>query len=155
MDTYDWKIIDLLEKNANLTHQEIGDLIGLSVSQCCRRKKALEDAGIIEGYVAKINKEALGLNIAAIIHISLKKHDEHSRNQMLNYIASQNEIHEAISLSGDSDFILKVHVENLNKLYGFVTHKLLVNDFISNVKTHIILKKHKEYNVFNSSDLFS
>ena len=35
-------------------------------------KKALEDAGIIEGYVAKINKEALGLNIAAIIHISLK-----------------------------------------------------------------------------------
>lgn len=39
MDTYDWKIIDLLEKNANLTHQEIGDLIGLSVSQCCRRKK--------------------------------------------------------------------------------------------------------------------
>ncbi|WP_432209317.1 Lrp/AsnC family transcriptional regulator, partial [Acinetobacter variabilis] len=58
MDKFDWKIIQALQKNGRLTNQEIGDLIGLSASQCSRRRQLLEQKGIILGYSACIHPEA-------------------------------------------------------------------------------------------------
>lgn len=145
MDSYDWKILKLIQINANLTNQEIGNIIGLSPSQCSRRKKNLEDLGIIEGYCARINNESTGFNIRATLHVSLKNHDEKSKESFKKFIDIDSNIQDAYSISGDSDFMLTVIVENLDKLYKFITNNLLSIECISQVKTYVILKKHKEF----------
>lgn len=86
MDKFDWKIISALQKNGRLTNQEIGDLIGLSASQCSRRRQILEQKGIILGYTARIDQQAVGLEVTAMVHINLRIHEAKSQITFLEMI---------------------------------------------------------------------
>ena len=58
-DRIDWKIMELLQRDARMTNTEIGKTVGLSQPAVTARIRALEDAGVIEGYTARINPRAL------------------------------------------------------------------------------------------------
>lgn len=144
MDKFDWKIIQALQYNGRLTNQEIGDVIGLSASQCSRRRQLLEQKGIILGYNARIDSQALGIGVIAMIQINLKTHDAYSKHAFQQLIEEEDAIQEAFSLSGDTDFMLKVVAQNLELLSNFVTEKLIDCEFIGHIKSYIVLKKLKE-----------
>jgi DNA-binding Lrp family transcriptional regulator len=129
-------------------NQEIGDLIGLSASQCSRRRQLLEQKGIILGYTARIQQQALGLEVTAMIHINLRTHEAKSQQAFQELIEAEDNIQDAFSISGDADFILKVVAENLEQLSQFVTERLLSYNFIGHIKSYIVLKKIKEQNHF-------
>ncbi|EPR2585509.1 Lrp/AsnC family transcriptional regulator [Acinetobacter baumannii] len=148
MDMFDWQIIQALQKNGRLTNQEIGDLIGLSASQCSRRRQLLEQKGVILGYTARIQQQALGLEVTAMIHINLRTHEAKSQQAFQELIEAEDNIQDAFSISGDADFILKVVAENLEQLSQFVTERLLSYNFIGHIKSYIVLKKIKEQNHF-------
>jgi DNA-binding Lrp family transcriptional regulator len=150
MDKFDWKIIQALQKNGRLTNQEVGDLIGLSASQCSRRRQLLEQKGVILGYAARIHQQALGLEVTAMIHINLRIHEAKSQQAFQDLIEAEDNIQDAFSISGDADFILKVVAENLEQLSQFVTERLLSYGFIGHIKSYIVLKKIKEQNHFMS-----
>ncbi len=151
MDKFDWQIIQSLQKNGRLTNQEIGDIIGLSASQCSRRRQLLEQKGIILGYAARIHQQALGLEVTAMIHINLRTHEASSQQEFQKLIETEEYIQDAFSISGDADFILKVVAKNLEQLSQFVTEHLLSFSFIGHVKSYIVLKKIKEQNYFIST----
>ncbi len=144
MDKFDWKIIYALQHNGRLTNQEIGDLIGLSASQCSRRRQLLEQKGIILGYSARIDPAALGLSVVAMVQIKLKIHDAAAKMALQQLIADEDAIQEAFSLSGDADFMLKVAAQNLEILANFVTDKLLSCEVIGHIKSYIVLNKFKD-----------
>lgn len=144
MDKFDWKIIQALQKNGRLTNQEIGDLIGLSASQCSRRRQLLEKKGIILGYSACIHPEALGIAVLAMVQVNLKTHDAAAKIAFQQLIEEEEAIQEAFSLSGDADFMLKVGAKNLEMLANFVTEKLLSCNFIGHIKSYIVLDKFKQ-----------
>jgi len=148
MDKFDWQIIQALQRNGRLTNQEMGELIGLSASQCSRRRQFLEQKGIIIGYTARIHQQALGLEVTAMVHVNLRVHEAKNQLAFQELIESEECIQDAFSLSGDADFILKVVAENLEQLSHFVTEKLLSCDFIGHIKSYIVLKKFKEQNQF-------
>ncbi|ENX04647.1 Lrp/AsnC family transcriptional regulator [Acinetobacter courvalinii] len=150
MDKFDWQIIQALQKNGRLTNQEVGDLIGLSASQCSRRRQLLEQKGVILGYAARIHQQALGLEVTAMIHINLRIHEAKSQQAFQELIEAEDNIQDAFSISGDADFILKVVAENLEQLSQFVTERLLSYHFIGHIKSYIVLKKIKEQNHFMS-----
>ncbi|HQR96417.1 MAG TPA: Lrp/AsnC family transcriptional regulator, partial [Thiotrichales bacterium] len=66
LDKFDLAILDELQRHGRLTNQELAERIGLSPSPCLRRVKALEDAGIITGYQALVDREKLGLSLMAL-----------------------------------------------------------------------------------------
>lgn len=144
MDAFDLKIINTLQKDARLTNQEIGDLIGLSASQTSRRRQILEKEGIILGYNARINQRALDLKVTAMIHVNLHTHDAKSQLAFQELIAREERIHDAFTLSGDADFILKIVSESLEHLSDFISEKLLSSNLVGNVKSYIVLKTLKE-----------
>jgi len=150
MDKFDWQIIQALQKNGRLTNQEVGDLIGLSASQCSRRRQLLEQKGVILGYAARIHQQALGLEVTAMININLRIHEAKSQQAFQDLIEAEDNIQDAFSISGDADFILKVVAENLEQLSQFVTERLLSYGFIGHIKSYIVLKKIKEQNHFLS-----
>jgi len=144
MDKFDWKIIHALQRNGRLTNQELGDSIGLSASQCSRRRQALEQKEIILGYSARINPQALGIAITTMIHVNLKTHGANPKHAIQALIDNEDQILEAYSLSGDADFILKVVAEDLDHLSNFISDKLLSCADISHIKSYIVLKKFKD-----------
>ncbi|CAM3437107.1 Transcriptional regulator, AsnC family [Bordetella sputigena] len=144
MDSFDWKILAALQADGRLTNQEIGNDIGLSASQCSRRRAALEEAGVIEGYSARLDSKAIGLDVLAFVHINLNSHDSKSLRAFQRIVESNDAIQEAHAVSGDADYMLKVVAETLEELADFVSETLLASDTISHVQSYIVLKKMKQ-----------
>ena len=73
-DAYDHKIIALLQENARLSYTEIGRKIHLTSPAVTERVKRLEEAGVIEGYCAKINTRKIGYSFEAFVHVTVDSH---------------------------------------------------------------------------------
>lgn len=74
IDDFDLKILTLLQTNGRLTNQELSELVGLSASQCSRRRIALEQAQLILGYHARLSPNAVGLECLGLIEVRLINH---------------------------------------------------------------------------------
>ena len=71
MDGFDLKLLAALQQDGRLTNNELAERIGLSPSQCSRRRTALEQSGVIEGYHAALANEAVGLGVVVFVQVSL------------------------------------------------------------------------------------
>ena len=74
VDDFDLKMLAALQDDGRLTNQQLADLVGLSASQCSRRRMRLEEEKVIAGYHADLAAEALGFHLIAFIHITLATH---------------------------------------------------------------------------------
>ncbi|WP_241606598.1 Lrp/AsnC family transcriptional regulator [Rosenbergiella epipactidis] len=144
MDNFDWKIISALQLDGRLTNQEVGEKVGLSASQCSRRRTALEKAGIIQGYSARVNGQAIGLQVLAYVHINLHSHDPKSMRHFQHILDGEAAIQEVHMVSGEADYLLKIIAANLQQLADFISHTLLASEVISHVKSFVVLKKLKQ-----------
>ena len=71
MDGFDRKILRTLQRDGRLSNQALSEAVGLSPSPCLRRVQRLQRDGVITGYAALVDREAVGLSIMAFVHISL------------------------------------------------------------------------------------
>ncbi|WP_440966288.1 Lrp/AsnC family transcriptional regulator [Massilia sp. GER05] len=113
MDDYDRKILAELQKDGRLSLTDLAERIGLSLSPCHRRVRALEDAGIIADYRATIDPAAVGLNFAAIVFVTLRATDRESVRAFEVAVPGVPEIIQAQRLFGDPDYILNVITTDL------------------------------------------
>ncbi|EKT4448776.1 Lrp/AsnC family transcriptional regulator [Pseudomonas putida] len=120
MDRTDRKMLAEVQKDGRLSVTELADRVGLSLSPCHRRLKALEESGAILGYHARLAPSALGLNFAALVFVTLR---EVTRQPVADFEAALSEIPqivEAQRLFGDPDYLLHVVAKDLpafQKLY--------------------------------------
>ena len=123
-DEADKAILTLLQRDGRLTNAEIADKIGLSQSAAHRRVKQLEAAGVIEGYAAKVNRAAAGLNILAYVVVKLESHAE---DRLAAFEQQVNQIDEVVScsaISGGGDYILKVAARDMDGFAQVALKKL-------------------------------
>jgi DNA-binding Lrp family transcriptional regulator len=113
MDDYDRKILAELQKDGRVSLTDLGERIGLSLSPCHRRVRALEDAGIIADYRASINPAAVGLNFSAIVFVILRSTDRNSVQAFEDAVPTVREIIQAQRLFGDPDFLLHIITTDL------------------------------------------
>ena len=132
IDGKDIEILEALQANARMPLSELGRAIGLSQPAISERVKRLEEAGIIEGYGARINPRALGLGLMAIVR--LRTTHEHIKT-CLKKFSEIPHIIEVHRVTGDDCFVLKVLVpapEDLETVvdriagYGAVTTSLVL-----------------------------
>ena len=143
LDKYDRKILDALVQNGALTNAQLSEIVNLSPSQCSRRRINLETKGVIQGYHARLNSEAIGISLRAIVRINLQSHAEDDAKEFLRLIEQQQEVAEAFSVSGDSDYVLILKCENLRTFADFIHTKLLPQKVISQVRSEIVLNEIK------------
>lgn len=109
----DCQIIAILQKNARATLAEIADAAHLSVSQTQRRLKRLEEAGVILGYVARVDATAVGLEVEAYAEVTLNRQDTDSVQRFHSAVQAIPEIIECHRVSGDADYLLRVVAADL------------------------------------------
>jgi len=125
MDTFDRKILTILQDNGRLTNKELAEAVLLSPSPCWRRVQALEKSGIIQGYRAVLNQEKLGLTITAFAHITLDNHHTETVAAFDRAILQWPEVLECHATSGDHDYLLKIVTRDMPAYNRFVSDRLL------------------------------
>lgn len=143
LDKLDKSILRALQQNGRETYDVIGEQVGLSASAVLRRVKRLEEAGVIDRYVALVRPEAVGLGLIAYINVRLEKHSEtHKRNPMDVFRASVQawpEVVECAALTGEMDFLLRVVVQDMAHYSRFILDTLLKHPSVQDCRTSFVL----------------
>ena len=143
VDRFDLKILAALQDDVRLTNQQLADAVGLSASQCSRRRMRLENEKVIAGYHADLDSEALGFNVIAFVHITLAAHSPNSAKNFRDLVHRVDDIQEAYSLSGDADYLLKIALRDLKSLSDIVNNVLLRHDSVAHARSSIVLDRLK------------
>ncbi len=143
VDGFDLKLLAALQDDGRLTNQQLADLAGLSASQCSRRRMRLEQDGVIAGYRADLNSEALGFNVIAFIHITLATHSPDNAEKFRALVQRTDAVQEAYSLTGDTDYLLKAVLRDLKSLSEIVNNVLMPHQSVAHVRSSIVLDRLK------------
>lgn len=144
MNDIDRKIVAALQDDARLTNNDLADRVGLSASQCSRRRVQLEADGIITGYHARLDRETIGFGLTSIISVTLASHTADNSRLIRDLFADLPEVMEAHAMTGDMDYYVKVVTKDLKSLSSFINDKLLAHEAVQQVKTAVSLQTLKE-----------
>ena len=146
LDAIDLRLLAALQRDGRLTNQQAGELVGLSPSQCSRRRLALEAAGVIRGYHVELAAEPLGLRLLVFVQVTLATHSRDNAQRFRELVARLEEVQEAYAMTGDADYLLKAVVPDLKDLSALVNDVLLPHESVARVRSSIVLERLKESN---------
>jgi Lrp/AsnC family leucine-responsive transcriptional regulator len=137
LDDFDQKILVELERDGVLTAAALAERIGLSASACHRRVKALEAAGVIEGYAAILSEKALGRSATVFVAVTLEDQRRETMAKFERAVALCREVQDCHLMTGESDYLLRIviadddryeriHQDTLSRLPGV---RRLVSNF--------------------------
>lgn len=143
LDDTDVRLLAALQRNAQLTAQELGEQLHLSASQAGRRRQRLETEGYIEGYTARLNPKKLGLNVQGFVQVFLSKHGPEFSRSFAQLLAARSEIISAWAMTGDADYILRVYCDDLPHLNRLIHEVLLPHEAVARVHSQIVMDQVK------------
>ncbi len=144
MDTFDVRLLQALIDDSRQTNQELADRIGLSPSQCSRRRAVLEENGTIEGCHARVSLEAVGLDVVAFVQVTLATHSPDNAQRFIALVQNLDEVQEAYAMTGEADYLVKVLAHDLKALARVLNDVFLPHDSVAHVRSSIVLERLKE-----------
>ena len=144
MDGFDVKLLAALQADGHLTNNELAERVGLSPSQCSRRRMALEEAGVITGYAAHLSADALGLGVAAYVQVTLAAHSPENARRFADLIGGMPEVQEACSLTGATDYLVRLVAPDLKALARILNEVFLPHPSVAHVRSSIVLDQLKQ-----------
>lgn len=143
LDATDWRILRELQADGRMTNIALATKIGLSAPPCLRRVRALEEAGLIAGYTAQLDEDALGFSLTAFAMVRLHNQAESDLRAFENRVLGWPLVREAFMLSGESDFMLKCVARDLTRFQEFILNELTAAPNVASVKTFLTIRRAK------------
>ncbi len=144
MDQTDVKILRELQENPDISVVELAGRVGLSHTPCWRRMKHLETSGAILRRAVVLDSKLMGLDVTVFANLRLKAHDEETLEAFEKAAADRAEIVDCFSMSGESDYILRIVVGSITEYEQFLKKVLLHFPGVASVNSHFALKCVKE-----------
>jgi len=144
LDDASRRILAVLQIDGRQTLQEVANRIGLSPTPCWRRMKAMEEAGIIRGYVARLDREKLGLDLCVFAHVTLQRNAENTAAQFEKAMRVCSEVLECYAVTGDADYIIKIVARDPKDYQAFLDDKIFRWPFVAQIRSSIALKEVKD-----------
>ena len=142
LDRTDKRILEELQKDGSLSNLELAEKVGLSPSPCSRRVKQLEESGIIAGRAILLDAVKLGVNLTAIIQISM---DRHTPDRFENFESTLERYPEVVSCSlitgQAADYLVEVMVTDMEQYQEFLLNKLTTIEGVTGVHSSFVLRK--------------
>jgi len=143
LDARDHRILSLLQDESRISTQDLAARVGMSPSSLWRRVKALEEAGVIAGYGARVDARAAGLNFHAILHIRLARHSREVVERFTAEVQRHAEVRDCLATTGAADYHLRILCADLDAFNGFMERTLFRLDGIAQIQTHLVLRQVK------------
>ncbi|MEM7487560.1 MAG: Lrp/AsnC family transcriptional regulator [Pseudomonadota bacterium] len=144
LDTIDRQILSELQADGRMTNVELARRVGISAPPCLRRVRALEEAGLIQGYHADVNARALGFEVQVFAMVSLLRQAESDLSAFEALARDWPLVRECHMLNGEIDFILKCVAPDLSTFQSFLTQQLTAADNVASVKTSLVIRGAKD-----------
>jgi DNA-binding Lrp family transcriptional regulator len=143
LDRIDRAILGCLQENGRISNQELAERVNLSPAPCWRRVRRLEEQGLIDRYVALLNRDRLGLGVTAYVHITLTDHHAKTLDGLDAFLSRSPEVLECYSVSGEYDYLIKVIAPGIAEVEEFLMHRLLREKAVNTTSTTFVLREKK------------
>ncbi|CZF81879.1 Leucine-responsive regulatory protein [Grimontia celer] len=144
LDRYDIKILQILSRDGRITKSNLAESINLSVSPCWERVKRLEEAGIIEGYGAKINADLFAKKTPVMVEVTLGKHHATSFQRFEQIMQDCPEVADCFATGGGVDYIIRVMAKDIDQYQRLIDSWLMSDLGIERYYTYIVTKTIKQ-----------
>lgn len=141
LDPIDLRILNELQNDSSHSNVELAKRVHLSPSPCLMRVKALKDKGVIRNYVALADPKLLGLGLNVFISISLKEQSKEALAEFERRISEHAEVMECYLMTGDSDYLIRVAVADMDALEKFILEQLTPIAGIEKIRSSFALKQ--------------
>ena len=141
LDTIDIRILNELQNDSSHSNVELAKRVHLSPSPCLMRVKALKDKGVIRNYVALADPKLLRLGLNVFISISLKEQSKKALGDFEQRISEHDEVMECYLMTGDSDYLIRVAVADMDALEKFILEQLTPIPGIEKIRSSFALKQ--------------
>ncbi|GLQ37260.1 leucine-responsive regulatory protein [Rhizobium albus] len=144
LDAIDMKILRELQREGRITNVELSERVGISAPPCLRRVRKLEEAGIIRGYRALINAQALGYDLVAFTMVGLIHQSDGNLKEFAAMTTMWPIVRAAWMVSGESDFLLHCVAKDLSSFQDFVVDTLTAAPNVDTVRTMLTIRQIKD-----------
>lgn len=144
LDRLDRDILAVLQSDARISLQELSKQVGLSASPCWTRIRRMEESGVIEGYTVRINAQAVGLAETVIVQVTLDSHSDEALFAFGRALADIPEVLEALLVSGDYDYILRIAVSDTRDYERLLRERLYKIPGLRHSKSSFVLRSLKQ-----------
>ncbi len=143
LDRTDRRILQQMQRKADISMQELGERVGISHTPCWRRLRRLEEQGFIRGRVALLDAEHLDLTVNVFVNVSLKRHQDNALTRFEESVQDIPEIVECYTVSGETDFLLRVVVADVRAYEHLLKETLVHLPEVSNFTSTFALRQVK------------
>lgn len=143
LDSTDRRLLTEVQRRADITAQDLGDILHLSASQAARRRARLEAEGLILGYSARLDPAKLGLTVQAFVQVQMAAHNADNAAGFVRLVTALPEVVGCWTLTGEADYLLRVWVADLPALNTLIHHRLLPHPAVARVQSQIVMDQPK------------
>jgi Lrp/AsnC family leucine-responsive transcriptional regulator len=144
LDRIDDTILHELSANGRISNLDLAERIGLSPSACLRRVQELERTGIIAGYRAVLNRQALGQGFTAYVTVGLSNHTKAAQEAFERAVGRAREVRECHNITGNVEFLLRIECSDLAEYKAFHTDVLGTLAHVNAITSYIVLASSKD-----------
>lgn len=140
LDAIDWRILSALQRDGRLTNVQLAEEVGLSASPCLRRVRLLEEAGVIQGYHATLDRAGVGLGLTVFVGIKVERHHDVTATAFCTAVQALPEVISCHLVSGEADFLLQVVLPDLAGYERFLLGTLLKLPGVSDIRSNFAIQ---------------
>ncbi|MDQ0316139.1 Lrp/AsnC family transcriptional regulator [Amorphus orientalis] len=143
LDAIDLRILAALQDDARITNAALADKVGLSASPCLRRVRQLEEAGLIAGYRAVLDRVRMGFGLTVFVEIKVAHHSRDNAAGLETALAAMPEVVACHMVSGEADFLAEVVVPDLAAYEQLLTDRLLTLPMVEDIRSNFAIRTAK------------
>lgn len=138
-DELDRRILDVLQVNARLSAEELGQAVAASASTANRRLQRLRSIGVIEAEVAVVSPQAIGRPLTVVMTLSLEREDAAFLQQLRSWLSSEPAVQMAWYVTGEADFMLTYAAQSVEDYEAFAKRLMQANTGVRTFGTSVVL----------------
>ena len=140
LDRIDIDLIRLLRKHARLSNKDLAEAVGVAPSTALERIRRLRETGVIQGFYAELNPEALGIALQAMVAVRLARHSREMVDAFHEHLLGLPEVLAFYHVAGADDFLVHVAVRDSPHLRGFLLSAFTQREEVAHIETHLIFE---------------
>lgn len=144
LDDLDRRLLKELQVNNQMPMSELADIVHSSPATCIRRIKRMRDAGIIIADVSIVNPDALGRTMTVIVEVIIERERADLIEAFKRSVLKADQITHCYYVTGDADFVLFIHVANMDEYDQIISKLFHDNANIKQFKTLVAIRRVKQ-----------
>jgi Lrp/AsnC family transcriptional regulator of ectoine degradation len=144
IDSFDLKILDVLQRDGRITNARLALDVGLSESACFNRVKRLEQQKVLQRYAAQFDQKAIGSFVTVVVCVTLESHKQHESARFEQIVAATPEVVECLFVAGQFDYMLKVVARDMTDYLAIMDGLMEAFGKMSQFSSYIVMRKTKE-----------